>query len=181
LTAPPPHIIQNSMVNTSLRGDSGVRLRGKIGKAAIATTLLAAIPFRVHAEVPLKQPCAQASETVSTTRPPTIFLGLSIDFEARILEAFPIGSREDQLLFWLDSRGFNEASVGYTYTAFTDSADEFSRSNARRDAGQTINLRTLKVWAPIGNSHFSVAWNSDECGNLIEVFGDTELFQFDMP
>ena len=35
LTAPPPPVIQNSMVNTGLKGDSGVRIRGKIGRAAI--------------------------------------------------------------------------------------------------------------------------------------------------
>jgi hypothetical protein len=36
LDSPPPPIIQNSMVNTVLRGDSGVLIRGKISKAAIA-------------------------------------------------------------------------------------------------------------------------------------------------
>ena len=41
LTAPPPPIIQNSMVNTGLKGDSGVRIRGKIGKAAIAAVVAA--------------------------------------------------------------------------------------------------------------------------------------------
>jgi hypothetical protein len=134
-----------------------------------------------HAEASLKQPCAQVSDTMSTTRPPNIFLGMSIDFEGKIAGAFPIGSPENQLSHWLDDIGFGGVHVGDGDSAFIDSPEEYSRLFARMDNNLTINLRTLKVWAPIGHSHFSVAWNSDECGRLTEIFADTELFQFDMP
>lgn len=154
---------------------------GGISGVAIAATLLAAISLGAHAEVSLKQPCAQASDTVATSRPPTIFLGMSIDFEARIEEAFPIGSQEDLLLHWLDASGFGEVHIGDADSAFVDTPEEYARLFARMDNKLTVNLRTLKVWAPIGHSHFSVAWNSDGCGRLTEVFADTELFQFDMP
>ncbi len=158
-----------------------VRMVRGIGKAAAMLALWTASTLYAHAEEDTEQRCFPVSDLPSAAPPPAIFLGMSFDFEEGVVAAFPVGSPESRLLQWLDRRGFYGFSYGTLDTAFVDEPEELSRSLARMRSGQKIHLRTLRAWAPIGHSYFSVAWNADGCGRLTEIFADTEIFQFDMP
>lgn len=53
----------------------------------------------------------------------------------------------------MDRLEFGKTKVGHSEAAF-GSGEEIARSYAREDADQKINLRTLQVWPPIGDSFF---------------------------
>jgi hypothetical protein len=146
--------------------------------AAMSLQTLPGVARAQALDEPLCIPVASPSKWAPR---PSVTLGMSFNFSDKVLGAFPVGSCEADLVAWMDNQGFDEKQLSYSDVAFGDQPNEIERELRRLRDGTTISLRRLKTWAPIGHSHYSVAWNTDEFGRLTEVFADTELFQFDLP
>ena len=128
------------------------------------------------------QTCSENTVHANLANPPSGFLGYFFwSFESGVLTAFPPSTPASRLSSWMDRAGFGAASYSPYDTATEDEADEFQRATARIDAGKKINSRFKVISSWCGDSYFSVAWNSDECGNLTEVFADKKLCVFDLP
>lgn len=81
----------------------------------------------------------------------------------------------------MDAEGFDIVQVGPSDVVFGDEPDETERFLFRLRQGLTVNLRALTKPGMIGKSHYSVGWNSDRCGRLVEVYADQELNKIDLP
>ncbi len=112
--------------------------------------------------------------------PPPFQVG-SANFKAYVKKNFPLGSSEARLVAWMDEEGFGSVQVGPVDVAFGDEPDEVDRFVFRLEKGLTVNLRTLAKPGMVGRSYFSVGWNSDQCGRLVEVFADQELNHIELP
>lgn len=126
-------------------------------------------------------PCASGVSAEIENRPPSFFLFGLENFEAYVKNAFPVGSSEARLVLWLDAKGFGKVQTGVFDVAFADEPDEDERLDLRLAQGTSANLRVLKRPGLIGRSYYSVGWNADQCGRLVEVYPDKELNQMDQP
>jgi hypothetical protein len=130
---------------------------------------------------PVGEPCMPSKKPEIEERiPPPFQLALE-SFETFVKRNFPLGSSESRLVAWMDAEGFDIVQVGPADVAFGDEPDETERLLFRLRQGLTVNLRTLTKPGMIGKSYFSVGWNSDQCGSLVEVFADQELNKIDIP
>nr|WP_272214560.1 hypothetical protein [Marinicella sp. W31]MDC2880183.1 hypothetical protein [Marinicella sp. W31] len=144
----------------------------------LALIWAASVPTNAFSNSPLCEPSVEASLLAF---PPVILFGMSVNFESGVLKSFPSGSCEDDLAAWLDKMGFEPPVRSPFDATFISEPDEMARNYKRRRDGGLVNRRDLSLWAPIGRSYFSVAWNSDEAGRLIEVYADSKQLHFELP
>jgi hypothetical protein len=128
------------------------------------------------------QTCGENTVHANLPNPPSGFLGYFFwSFESGVLAAFPPSTSASRLSSWMDREGFGSLSLSTYDTGIVDNEDEIQRSKERIDAGKKINNRYKQIVSWCGISYFSIAWNSDECGNLTEVFADRKLCAFELP
>ncbi|MBA5804207.1 hypothetical protein [Rhizobium changzhiense] len=124
--------------------------------------------------------CHQNIEGSSLPTPPSGFLGFFWSFESDVIAAFPLTTPASRLSSWMDQESFSWLSYGPFDTATIDEDDEIRRSSERVAAAKKINSRFKEIRTWCGVSYFSVAWNSDGCGNVTEVFADEKICVMDI-
>ena len=123
--------------------------------------------------------------SLNPPNPPAGFLGYFFwSFESGVLAAFPPSTPASRLSSWMDREGFRpvEYSVYDTGNADqTDKEDERKRLQERKATGMKIRNRHKNIENWCGLSSFSIGWNSDDCGNLTEVYADRSLCRLEFP
>jgi hypothetical protein len=152
-----------------------------VGRARFYGPIVAALVllpgFKAAAAAPT---CHQNSEGSSLPAPPSGFLGFFWSFESGVFTAFPLTTPASRLSSWMDQESFGSLYYDFSDTATIDEDDELRRTSERLAAAEKINSRFKEIRSWCGVSYFSVAWNSDECGNLTEVFADEKICVMDI-
>lgn len=128
------------------------------------------------------QTCSEKTVHANLPNPPSGFIGYFFwSFESGVLAAFPPSTPASRLSSWMDREDFRPVVYSEFDTGSAEDEDQIKKSAERRAAGKKIKNRHKIIENWCGLSSFSIGWNSDDCGNLTEVYADRKLCVFEFP